>query len=187
MKKLNLIAFSLLIAVSLAYAGPTGQLPTSNQAVVASQENLSPEVAITQRIQAIYTDVRRNYPSEPGAPIKQVVDLDKCYCSADWNKTVQQVLDKDAKDNEEYGFFYDAPDYWPMGQDWGDLTPQNIQVSLKDKTHAVVVFEMDKTADSVKHVQLEMVYEEGTWRIDNFIDRKNGLDWKQAMREYLGQ
>ncbi len=185
MKKLNLAVLSLLMAVPLAYAEPAGQLPRSNQTVTASQEDQASEAVIMQRIQAIYTDARRNYPSNPSAPYKQAVDLDRLYCSAGWNKTVQQVLDKDARDNEEYGFFYDAPDYWPMGQDWGDLTPQNIQVSLKDKTHAVVVFEMDKTPDSVKRVQLDMVYEEGNWCIDNFIDRNAGLDWKQSMREYL--
>ena len=98
---------------------------------------------------------------------------------------VESVVEKDKKNKEEVGFF-DA-DYWIMGQDWGDLTPVNIQVTMQGQNRASVSFEMDPMGGGMKLVQLEMVMERGAWRIDNFIDRKNGLDWKENMREYLGR
>ncbi len=85
----------------------------------------------------------------------------------------------------EFGFF-DA-DYWVMGQDWGDLALQNIQVRIRDDSHATVTFEMDHLNDNPKQVRLDMIYEGGNWRIDNFIDRKHDLDWKKSMHEYVGK
>ena len=186
MKKFGITLIGLVIAASSCQAAPWDFLFNKNKAEVIEQEkSQQPTTDLKGHIQAIYADVRRNYPADHGGSHKNDVDLDALYCSADWNRTVESIKEKDAKKHNEMGFF-DA-DYWIMGQDWGDLTPQNIQVTMQDVSHAVVTFEMDCTGSDMKQVQLDMVYEQGSWRIDNFIDRKHGLDWKQSMREYLSE
>ena len=186
MKKLGITVIGLLLMASSpqAAAWNFGFNKDKVEAAVES-ESQKPETELKAHIEAIYADARRNYPPDPGSPPKNEVNLDERYCSQDWNRMVESVLEKDRKDKVEFGFF-DA-DYWVMGQDWGDLTPQNIQVTVQDDSHATVTFEMDGTGSDMKQVQLDMVYEQGSWRIDNFIDRKHSLDWKQSMREYLGQ
>ena len=188
MKKLGIatiLGFMLAASSSQAVAWNFGFNKDKIEAAVEA-ESQKPETELKTHIQAIYADVRRNYPAEPGSPPKNEVDLDALYCSTDWNRMVESVLEKDRKDKVEFGFF-DA-DYWVMGQDWGALTPQNIQVTMQDDSHAVVMFEMDKKGDSKKQVQLDMVYERGDWRIDNFRAPESGLvDWKGNMREYLAE
>ncbi len=185
MKKIGIAIIGLLMAASSCQAAPWDFLFKDDKAETAQKENQQSEAYIRNRVQTIYADVRRNYPPDHGEPPRNAVDLDDSYCSTDWNRMVESVKEKDAKNKGEIGFF-DA-DYWIMGQDWSDLTPVNIQVMIRDGSHAVVTFEMDRMGGDIKQVQLDMVYERGGWRIDNFIDRKNDLDWKQNMREYLAQ
>lgn len=186
MKKIGITIMGLLMAVSYCQAEPWNFMFQKDKIEAAvDAESQKPETELIGHIQAIYADVRRNYPADHSAPPKHAIDLDDSYCSTDWNRMVESVIEKDAKNKKGIGFF-DA-DYWIMGQDWGDLTPVNIQVTMQDDSHAVVTFEMDDTGSGMKQVQLDMVNEQGQWRIDNFIDRKNDLDWKQNMREYLAQ
>lgn len=186
MKKLSIVLAALLMATSACQAESWNFMFNKDkieQEVEA--ETKAPENNLKAHIQAIYDDVRKNYPAGHSEPPKKVVDLNATYCSSDWNRMVESVVEKDKKNKEEVGFF-DA-DYWIMGQDWGDLTPVNIQVTMQGQNRASVSFEMDPMGGGMKLVQLEMVMERGAWRIDNFIDRKNGLDWKENMREYLGR
>lgn len=186
MKKLGIALIGLVMAASSCQAASWNFLFNKDKAEIVEQEkSQQPITDLKGHIQAIYADVRRNYPADHSGPPKNDVDLDVLYCSTDWNRTVESIKEKDAQKRNEMGFF--EADYWIMGQDWGDLTPQDIQVTMQDDSHAVITFEMDKMGGSVKKVQLNMVYEQGSWRIDNFIDRAYGLDWKQSMREYLAE
>jgi hypothetical protein len=56
--------------------------------------------------------------------------------------------------------------------------------SNEDKTAAVnfTVY----TPDSYTPVRVELVYEDGQWKIDNFYHLKYMLNLRQSMYEYLG-
>lgn len=189
MKRIGIALFGLmLVAASSCQAAPWDFLLKNGKTdtAVEQTENQHAEVYIKDRVQAIYADVRKNYPADHGNPPKNAVDLDKVYCSGDWNRLFQLVNKKDANLSVEVSFWY--ANYWVMGQDWGDLIPQNIKVTMQNDSHATVTFEMNKMGDSKKQVQLDMVYERGDWRIDNFIVPEIGLvDWKGNMREYLAE
>ena len=186
MKKIGIavVGLMLMTASSQALSWNFGFNKDKIEAVAEAESHQSENV-LKSHIQAVYEDVRRNYPPDHSEPPKKIVNLDERYCSLEWNRLVASVKEKDAAKKAEIGFF--EADYWIMGQDWGDLTPVNIQVTMQGDNRAVVTFEMDGMGGGMKQVQLDMVNEQGGWRIDNFIDRKVGLDWKQSMREYLAQ
>ncbi len=190
MKRTGTVLFSLmLVAASSCQAAPWDFLFKNGKAdtAVEQAENRHSEAYIKNRVQAVYSDIRKNYPADHGSPPQNAVDLDKAYCSEDWNRMFQLVHKKDAKASVEVSFWY-ANYYWAVGQDWNALIPQDIQVTLQGDNHATVTFKMGGMDNGMKQVQLAMVYEQGGWRIDNFMAPESGLvDWKGNMREYLAE
>ena len=80
------------------------------------------------------------------------------------------------------GFF--EADYWVMGQDWGDLSVSDVQVTSMTDSTATVNLNLHNLGNPTA-VRLEMRLEDGSWKIDNFVDVKNDMDWKANMKEYL--
>ncbi len=100
MKKRGMtVLLGLILAASSCQAAPWDFLFKSDKAEATAQtENQRSEAYIRSRVQTIYADVRKDYPADPGSSPKNEVDLDKRYCSADWNRMVQLVMEKDARD-----------------------------------------------------------------------------------------
>lgn len=139
-------------------------------------------VSVVQRVNDIYTQVFDYYGNVlTTSTLSSLDNIDSLYCSADWNAWVAR-LDNDVEQNGVMGFF-DA-DYWIMGQDWGDLSVSDMRVTQMTATTATVELNLHNLGN-VTPVRLEMVLEDGTWKIDNFIDVKNDFDWKAGMEEYL--
>lgn len=146
---------------------------------------------LVQRVNEIYTEVFGCYGqwdslarADGGTDAPN--GLDAKFCTLDWNMLVAQVNDCDEKNNEGgmIGFF-DA-DYWIMGQDWQDLSVSDVQV--KDISGQTAVVELVlHNCGSTEPVRLEMVKENGLWKIDNFIDMAHDVDWKSSMKEYLAE
>lgn len=189
MKKIGLV-FAMLIVATVCISGC--KLPSSNkvQPTTAGQEEVSQQDVIN-RVYEIYSVVYTIYNAWASGDTTVSLmeyDFDSEYCSRDWNHMVARV---DAYDNNheeiEMGFF-DA-DYWVMGQDAQDLSISDVNLVSFQGDKAVVEFDRENCG-STSHVRLEMVYEDGEWKIDNFIDVNpefGDLNWKANMKDYLKQ
>lgn len=134
------------------------------------------ESDIVNRVNEIYGKVAEVYESQPDRGM-----LDSLYCSNDWKTLVKIVEDTDIEGNE-LGFF-DA-DYWVMGQDWQDLSVDSVVVEQLAEREALASLNLHNCGQ-ITRVRLQMVNENEAWKIDNFIDVTNGLDWKANMNDYV--
>ena len=139
-----------------------------------------------ETVQEVYEAVGQAYSSEDWQT--QSNELDKEYCSKDWNATVKSVIEKDNQTPDEMGFF-DA-DYWVMGQDFSKkiyATDLNLEKLLMDDTpwEAAVTLKLHNFSEIP--VRVNLIYEGGEWKVDDLTDLSNDLDWKKSMKEYLAE
>ena len=146
--------------------------------------------ALAQRVNEIYTEAFGCYEkmdslANAGVDTLMANGLDAKFCTQDWNTLVKRVNDWDNQHNEGMMGFFEA-DYWIMGQDWQDLSVSDVQVKSISETTAVVELVLHNCGNA-QPVRLEMAKEDGVWKIDNFIDVANDVDWKSGMKEYLSE
>ena len=139
-----------------------------------------------ETVQEVYEAVSQAYGSEDWQT--QSNELDKEFCSKDWNATVKAVIEKDNQNPDEMGFF-DA-DYWVMGQDFSKkiyATDLNLEKLLMDDTpwEAAVTLKLHNFSEIP--VRVNLIYEGGEWKVDDLTDLSNDLDWKKSMKEYLAE
>lgn len=170
---MKLIFFKLIFVAAIIGFSSCGK---SN--VNADQQHVesvpADEQAVAQRVNDIYADVF----SQEGK------DYDSLYCSHDWNDKVKQITEFDNQHHSgEMGFF--EADYWVMGQDADKLGITDVTVTELQGDRAVVGLNLHNCG-SVSKVRLEMVREDGEWKIDNFINAGDEeYDWKASMVGYL--
>lgn len=148
------------------------------------QDNSPDPASVVTRVQEIYSDVFKQYNEFD----QQRSDMpreknDSLYCSADWNRWIARV-DSDSRQNGGIGFM--EADYWIMGQDWDELSVSDINVTSMTDSIATVELNLHNLGNVIP-VRLDMIFENGAWKIDNFMDVKNDFDWKTRMKEYLTQ
>ena len=135
-------------------------------------------VNVDQRVKEIYDDVAKTYGND--VMPNNLKNLAPLYCSKDWNAMLAAIAEADK--DKDMGFF-DA-DYWVMGQDYQDISADNIKVERQTEQEATAMLDLHNCGNVIQ-VRLSLVLEDGQWMIDNFEDVSNGLNWKQAMKEYL--
>ena len=139
----------------------------------------STEEDVVNRVAEIYQQVAATYTNDNDNPDSR--RLDSLYCSSDWNR-LTHVIDSIDRNLGEMGFF-DA-DYWVMGQDYGDISADNIRVENMDADSASVMLQLHNMGNLIP-IRLKMVNEQGNWMIDDFLDVNNNVDWKASMLEYI--
>ena len=160
-----------------------------------SANQIADAEAVQQRVQEIYSDVFKEYNLEdslrnldmldgPGASARRG-DFNRNYCSREWNDLSRQIREIDSLYHADELGFWEA-DYWIMGQDWHQLSISDIEVLNVSPTEADVKFMLHNLGEA-KPVALILVKEDGIWKIDNFKDLNVDMDWKRAMKEYVGQ
>lgn len=160
-----------------------------------SANQIADAEAVQQRVQEIYSDVFKEYTLEdslrnldmldgPGASARRG-DFNRNYCSREWNDLSRQIREIDSLYHADELGFWEA-DYWIMGQDWHQLSISDIEVLNVSPTEADVKFMLHNLGEA-KPVALILVKEDGIWKIDNFKDLNIDMDWKRAMKEYVGQ
>lgn len=187
MKK-NGLGFALLIVAVISIGGCKSHPLNTAQPVVANQQELLRQ-DVVNRVYEIYRAVFNVYNawSKNDAAVDLTnYDFDSEYCSRDWNDIVTRVSEYDNSHDEiEIGFF--EADYWVMGQDVDELSISNVRLIDLKQDKALVEFNLTNCG-SVSLVRLEMVQEDGEWKIDNFIgvNRYYGdINWKADMKDYL--
>lgn len=160
-----------------------------------SANQIADAEAVQQRVQEIYSDVFKEYNLEdslrnldmldgPGASARRG-DFNRNYCSREWNDLSRQIREIDSLYHADELGFWEA-DYWIMGQDWHQLSISDIEVLNVSPTEADVKFMLHNLGEA-KPVALILVKQDGIWKIDNFKDLNIDMDWKRAMKEYVGQ
>lgn len=160
-----------------------------------SANQIADAEAVQQRVQEIYSDVFKEYNLEdslrnldmldgPGASARRG-DFNRNYCSREWNDLSRQIREIDSLYHADELGFWEA-DYWIMGQDCHQLSISDIEVLNVSPTEADVKFMLHNLGEA-KPVALILVKEDGIWKIDNFKDLNVDMDWKRAMKEYVGQ
>ena len=135
---------------------------------VANDASLTDEEIVQEQKDEILKTIKEIYAAVKNRKTPEdVTRLEKCYTTRGWRKALNAVCDKDAKLDDEIGFF--DFDYWSMSQDDGDLKVKNIKVVSIDveKGTAIATVELHNYG-SVTPVELEMRYEDNSWRIHNF-------------------
>lgn len=133
-----------------------------------------------EAVQDVYKAVSEAYKGDDWQ--EKSSQLDKKFCSQDWNATVAAFLEKD---RESGGLGYFEADYWVMGQDFDaeHLHASNFVLKEVNKDQfpwrAFISLTLHNFSDIP--VEVELVYEDGYWKVDDLNQ------WKQDMKDYLSE
>ncbi len=138
---------------------------------------------VANRVDSIYQDVANVYNrSNESSEMSEVnaADFDGKYCSEEWNATLNKAL-QCWPDSEELGLF--EYDYWISGQDYGNVSISDVQVTRLEGDSATVTFKLHNL-DDVNELRLQMVYERDNWYIDDIFD-KYAFDSIHGLKDYM--
>ncbi len=138
--------------------------------------------AVMQRVRDIYGVVRDEFLRR-GSSVENEL-LDKAYCSESWNKLLMAVRYKE----HLTGTLFFEVNHWSMMTDTDLVTFEEFELKdiyvegpHKTATVAFTVYGYDTWAPA----QIDLVYENGKWMIDNFHNLKYMLDVRERMWYYL--
>ena len=151
--------------------------------------------AVVERVQEIYGAVFKVYNEADSLRNLDIdsmmandvyerrADFEANYCSSEWNKLMKKVNEIDSLYHQNEMGFWDF-DYWIMGQDWHNLSVSDVKVKTLTDTEASVELCLHNF-DNVTQLCLLMKREDGTWRIDDFVDMEFGTGFKKDMQDYI--
>ena len=183
----------LLLAVAVVVLGAC----SSRGAVVKSSGESDHDgldtASVVERVQEIYgavfkvyneADSLRNLDIDSMNDVyERRADFEANYCSSEWNRLMKKVNEIDSLYHQNEMGFWDF-DYWIMGQDWHKLSISDVKVVERIGPWATVELKLHNF-DNVTPLCLTMKLEDGTWRIDDFVDFETGVGLKDDMKEYI--
>lgn len=139
--------------------------------------------ALLERVRAIYTLVKHECIYLGGSVDNDM--LDKSFCSKSWNKLLMAVRSKE----HNTGTLFFEVNKWTMTYDsdlvsFDEFEVQDLNNDANEMT-ATVNFTV-YASDTYTPARIELVYEDGNWKIDNFYHLKYGLNLRSQMWDYLG-
>ena len=139
--------------------------------------------ALLERVRAMYTLVKHECIYLGGSVDNDM--LDKSFCSKSWNKLLMAVRSKE----HNTGTLFFEVNKWTMTYDsdlvsFDEFEVQDLNMDTDEMT-ATVNFTV-YTPDTYTPARIELVYEDGNWKIDNFYHLKYGLNLRSQMWDYLG-
>ena len=149
--------------------------------------------SVVERVQEIYgavfkvyneADSLRNLDIDSMNDVyERRADFEANYCSNEWNRLMKKVNEIDSLYHQNEMGFWDF-DYWIMGQDWHNLSVSDVKVKTLTDAEATVELCLHNF-DNVTQLCLLMKREDGTWRIDDFVDMGFGTGFKKDMQDYI--
>ncbi len=136
---------------------------------------------ILERVRNIFRLVKSDYMAFGGAAENEL--LDKSFCSKSWNKLLMAVRKKEM---ETSTMFFEV-NYWTMTRNSGIINFDEFEVKsleLGPRMMAKVSYTVYET-DSYNPAMIDLVYEDGQWKIDNFYHLKYMLNLRNCMWNYL--
>jgi len=111
--------------------------------------------------------------------------LDKAYCSKSWNEMLMAVRKKEFETSNTFSVI----NHWTMAYDTNQVSFDEFEVKYcyigaKNERFASVDFTV-YTPDNYIPARVDLVYEDGAWKIDNFHHLKYMMNMKECMCEYL--
>ena len=163
------------------------QILKSDTTLVA--DTLSSEVSaimqqgvVLERVQTIYSLIKQECTYIGGSVDNDM--LDKMFCSKSWNQLLMAVRRQEFLTNT---LFFEV-NHWTMSHDndlvrFEEFEVKNCVFSESDKRAQVdfTVYE----ANTYTPARIELVYEDGQWKIDNFYHLKYMLNLRERMMQYL--
>ena len=111
--------------------------------------------------------------------------LDKTYCSKSWNDLLAAVRKKEFRTNN---LFFEV-NHWTMAYDTNLVNFDEFEVRYcyigADNERLASVFFTVYTPDTYIPARVDLVYEDGGWKIDNFHHLKYAMNMKECMWEFL--
>ena len=139
--------------------------------------------ALLERVRAMYTLVKHECIYLGGSVDNDM--LDKSFCSKSWNKLLMAVRSKE----HNTGTLFFEVNKWTMTYDsdlvsFDEFEVQDLNMDANEMA-ATVNFTV-YASDTYTPARIELVYEDGNWKIDNFYHLKYGLNLRSQMWDYLG-
>ena len=111
--------------------------------------------------------------------------LDKAFCTKAWNNLLMAVRKKEFQTNS---LFFEV-NRWTMAYDsnlvrFDEFEVADCYIGPNNEKLAAVNFTV-YDPDSYTPVRVELVYEDGQWKIDNFLHLKYMLNLRESMYQYL--
>ena len=157
---------------------------------VAKPDHLASEMAlrvesgvVLEYVRDIYDIVKHESMNLGGSVDNDL--LDKAYCSKSWNELLADVRRKEFQTNNT--FF--QINHWTMDYDtnlvrYDEFEVKYCYIGADDERLASVQFTV-YTPDTYMPARVDLVYEDGKWKIDNFHHLKFAINMKECMWEYL--
>ena len=157
---------------------------------VAKADYMSSEIAlqvesgiVLEYVRGIYDIVKHESVNLGGSVDNDL--LDKSYCSKSWNDLLAAVRKKEFHTNN---LFFEV-NHWTMAYDTNLVSFDEFEVrccyiGADNERLASVQFTV-YTPDTYIPARVDLVYEDGGWKIDNFHHLKYGMNIKESMWEYL--
>ena len=159
----------------------------SNQ---ASADSMNIEVqmnvergVVLERVKSIYSLVKSEYMMRGGSYDSEL--FDKAFCTKSWN---EMLMDVHRKEYQTGTLFFEV-NPWSMARYSGVMVSfDEFEVDIIDitskKKRASVTFTVYED-DTYTPARIDLICENGCWKIDNFYNLKYGLDVRNCMWEYL--
>ncbi|MBO7609436.1 MAG: hypothetical protein J6S96_04470 [Muribaculaceae bacterium] len=136
--------------------------------------------AITNQLKAIYAHVSRAFDLNSN----EYVDLDKMYCSRDWQETYAAVEEIDNQKETAEEMFFVEDMHWTSGMEV-PLTVKNVEIKTDDDDTVWVYFDLcDKNDDCMRQC-VTMVFEDGEWKIDSWVSPWGDWNMLEDMKNYV--
>lgn len=186
-----LIGGVLAMGYQMAHHQETEDEPIVEQAsIMSTPDSVKSEMALRlereallERVRAMYTLVKHECIYLGGSVDNDM--LDKSFCSKSWNKLLMAVRSKE----HNTGTLFFEVNKWTMTYDsdlvsFDEFEVQDLNMDANEMT-ATVNFTV-YASDTYTPARIELVYEDGNWKIDNFYHLKYGLNLRSQMWDYLG-
>ncbi len=148
-------------------------------------EDVAPKTAdgVIAMLRELYDEVNIIYTPRGDDEEEPQIDLFGEFCSDEFNEIRGQVLAIDAKLDDMDKFFVDWNQLFSFW-DEAPITPKDFDVDIDGDT-ATVCYELTHNDESATHV-LELVYENGHWRVNDVLQRGiDALNKLDEMRSFI--
>ena len=157
---------------------------------VAKADYKSSEIAlqvesgiVLEHVRSIYDIVKHESENLGGSVDNDL--LDKTYCSKSWNDLLAAVRRKEFHTNN---LFFEV-NHWTMTYEtnlvrFDEFEVKCCYIDADNERLANVQFTV-YTPDNYIPARVDLVYEDGEWKIDNFHHLKYAMNMKECMWEYL--
>ena len=139
--------------------------------------------AVLDRVQTIYRLVKQETMWLGGSVDNDM--LDKTFCTKSWNKLLMAVRRKEHNTNS---LFFEV-NHWTMMYesdliDFDEFEIKDFAITQGDHRSATVTFTV-YASDTYTPARIDLVYEDGQWKIDNFHQLKYMMNMRACMWQYL--